>query len=162
MVMKYGEFILRKIKAVANWLCIPLESHNVDLDTEPFVPYGWSVVEHHKGGQVRMNLWRASYLELYYTNRQFVSGYDVLVDAGVARVANANLLDFFLDHSELIPMSWENGYEKGIYFFGTVYSNSWGRPTVRGMVFKDGTWSKCCGYLDRRWDGPDGSAIVVV
>ncbi|MBI3589422.1 MAG: hypothetical protein HY093_03375, partial [Candidatus Liptonbacteria bacterium] len=43
----------------------PIE-HLIDCDADPFVPKGWEVVEHHKGGRLK---WDTRKVKLYLSKR---------------------------------------------------------------------------------------------
>jgi hypothetical protein len=53
-------------------------------------------------------------------------------------VLNANVLDYLLDHEEIIPEEWKGKY---IYFWGTVYRHNRGNRYVRCLCWIGYTWS---------------------
>ncbi len=95
---------------VANYL--------VDLDADPFIPEGWKIESHTKGGKVQFN---PNMVDLYLSDEQkkgSTEGNDLRKKIETKNPYNANLLDFYLAHPELIPESWKG---KFIFFWGTIY-----------------------------------------
>ena len=91
----------------------------IDLDSDPFVPEGWSVVEHHKGGQfkfepkkVRMHLFDEQ------KTRDGMSVDKLRREIVKFSPFNANMLDSLLQekNQHLIPREWNN-----TAFWGTIY-----------------------------------------
>ncbi len=81
-----------------------------------------------------------------------LSGYDLLRDLEGQEVLGAQLLDFYLEHPDLIDWGWKN---KGwIFFWGTVYyspaSLQW---YVRGMRFDGFTVEESRVCLLDAWEG---------
>ncbi len=80
-------------------------SHVIDCDADPLVPQNWQVLEHQKGGLVR---WSDLSISLYLDRgeqkqNERIQSYlrRALKDQ---KVLNANVLDFLLEHPELIPV----------------------------------------------------------
>jgi len=115
---------LEGVKAALNGQAKIFLSSCVDCDAEPFVPYGFSVVEHEKTGLI-LNLEKVK-MCLY----QGAPGEDSKLDL------NANVLDSLLEHPELIPEEWKGGY---IWFRGTKYWANGGR-CVRGLYWDGNQW----------------------
>lgn len=93
----------------------------VDLDATPLIPKGWTVESHQQGGQfafdgVQLNL----YLAAGQTNGKYIFGFGNKLRQELAKqpVLNANVLDFLLANSHLIPEEWKG---KAVFFWGTVY-----------------------------------------
>ncbi|MDO8512343.1 MAG: hypothetical protein Q7S57_03655 [bacterium] len=106
----------------------------VDLDAYPFMPDGWELLEHHKGGQFEFEPAKiALFLSEDQKGDRQIRGYDLGNELRVHAGFNANLLDFLIAHPLLIPKDW-NG--KTVFFWGTHYRNA------------DGV---CVRYLD--WGG---------
>ena len=112
--------------------------HVIDLDAEPFVPDGWKVEEHQKGGQFK---WDASKVALYLSKKQqggsFIEGNKLREGLKRKRVYNANLLDYLLANPDLIPEGWKG---KAVFFWGTIYRNSDGYLCVRYLYWNDDRW----------------------
>lgn len=105
----------------------------IDCDTDPYVPSGWKVEEHQKGGQLK---WDASQPGLYFPHsnegsrlRQELKGKPVL---------NANVLDYLFENPHSIPEEWR---DEKVFFWGTIYrSNYNGDLFVRYLFWGAGYW----------------------
>lgn len=114
---------------------ISYQKNLVDMRAQPFVPGGWTV-EQHIAGSENFEL-DMSKLSLYLSDKQkggYIEGVELRKELKGKLVMNANLLDYFLEHQDLIPKDWKG---KNIFFWGTIYRNSNG--------------NLCCRYLS--WDG---------
>ncbi|MGA2351287.1 MAG: hypothetical protein ABSF70_12710 [Terracidiphilus sp.] len=109
------------------------KSYGIDLDADPvFVPNGFEVVEHRKGGFVAWTPHKPQF-ELYLPESQrkgIVEGAKVLeeLEKFDGTIVNANALDFLIDHVVdfpwIIPDAWKNvdlQRTKHILFWGTKY-----------------------------------------
>lgn len=127
-------------------LCV--NTHLIDCDTPPFVPYSGSKwIHHRKGGQF---FWDNKKVKLYWWGQQedgvFYGRHDL---SSLSRenskfpVLNANMLDYLLDHPYLIPEEWKYG-KKGdrliISFWGTHYVDHDRREYIRTLCFSGGHW----------------------
>jgi hypothetical protein len=127
----------------------------IDLDANPFVPNGWAVEEHKKGGLLDLS---KSKIALFLTKKQkkgAVIGNDLRKDFADQPVLNANLLDFYLANQHLIPEDWKGKY---VFFWGTIYRDSDGNLFVRCLFWNGGRWGWDCGWLVGDWDA-DGPAV---
>jgi len=136
----------------------------IDCDVDPFVPKGWQVVEHQKGGKL---VWDPDKIQLYLSPEQkdgkWIEGNALRKELANKPVLNANVLDYLLAHPHLIPEEWKkdkNGYIRFIFFWGTIYRNSGGYLGVRYLCFNDGEWRWHCGWLDDDWNGHDPAALL--
>ncbi len=133
------------------------QKHLIDLDADPFVPDGWQVEEHIKGGQME---WDPSKVVLYLDEKQKNGG--VIVGNKLRKklngkpVYNACLLDYLLAHPELIPEEWKG---KAIFFWGTIYRGSDGYLRVRYLVWRGGGWHWHCNWLVHDFNGDDPAAV---
>jgi hypothetical protein len=59
-------------------------------------------------------------------------------------VLNANVLDYLLAHTELIPEEWKGKY---VFFWGTIYLYSGGRLYVRCLYWRGDRWNWDCFWL---------------
>lgn len=117
----------------------------IDCDVAPFVPSGYTVESHKKGGQF---VWDASKVELYLDDEQrksFIRGTELLEKLEGEKVLNANVLDYLLKNPHLIPEEWKGKY---IFFWGTVYRHAGGSLYVRYLRWDGSSW-----YWDYRWLG---------
>lgn len=122
--------------------------HLIDCDADPYIPEGWKKEEHHKGGQLE---WNPAKIQLYLSEKQkgrYIKGYKLRKELAEKPVLNANVLDYLLAHSELIPEEWKG---KFIFFWGTIYRDSDGGLVVRCLSWDGGEWSWRYYWLDYGW-----------
>jgi hypothetical protein len=131
--------------------------HLIDCDVNPFIPDGWSVEEHKKGGMFKFNPEKIS---LYLSKKQkkgSIGGYDLRKELSDKPVMNANVLDYLLAHPELIPEEWKGKY---IFFWGTIYRDSDGRLDVRCLGWSGSEWRWGCNWLDLGFDSVSPAALA--
>jgi hypothetical protein len=132
--------------------------HVIDLDANPFVPSGWKVEEHQKGGQFE---WNASQVALYLSKEQqggkVIEGNKLREGLKRKRVYNANLLDYLLKNPHLIPEGWKGKY---VFFWGTVYRDSDGFLEVRCLYWSGSRWASKGGWLGSVWYNYDPAALL--
>ncbi|MBU2082042.1 hypothetical protein KKH14_01295 [Patescibacteria group bacterium] len=125
-----------------------MKKNIINCNADPFVPEGWTVEKHEKGGQLE---WNPANVELYPLCAQKsgrTGGKELLEELTGKPVLNANVLDYLYAHqwSYNIPKveEWrtERGGEKIIFFWGTIYRDSDGHPCVRSLYYGggDGRW----------------------
>jgi len=131
--------------------------HLINLDVSPFIPDGWKVKQHIEGGQFE---WSPEKVKLYLSPNQqdgkIVEGNELRKELEGKPVFNANLLDYLLEHPNLIPEEWKRKY---IFFWGTIYHDSDGDLGVRCLGWGGGSWSWSDGWLGYGWDS-DNPALV--
>ncbi|MFA5124560.1 MAG: hypothetical protein WC473_01885 [Patescibacteria group bacterium] len=148
---------LAEFKKVLHGLAeIIVTKYIIDCDVHPFVPSGWKVEEHQKGGQLE---WNPALIELYLANDQknnIVKGHALRKLLAGKLVLNANVLDYLLAHLELIPEEWKG---KCIFFWGTIYRDSDDRLFVRYLCWGGGGWDWGYGWLDGGFGVGDPAAL---
>lgn len=118
--------------------------HVIDCDADPFVPDGWSVEEHQKGGALRWDIETqndALYLSKGQAGSKHIEGNELLkelTEKGVP-VLNANALDYLLANPYLIPEEWKG---QNVAFWGTRYRHCKGHLCVRCLGWRSG---RCIG-----------------
>jgi len=156
MLLKVREVLLGRaeIKPVA---------HLIDLDAPPYIPNGWSVVEHRQGGQM---VWDPTKVKFHLSKNQKggkrIEGNKLRKELEGKPVYNANLLDYLYANKELIPEEWkknEDGSIRFTYFWGTIYRASLGSLDVRYLCFSGGQWCWSCSWLGSDWDGRSPAAV---
>ncbi len=117
----------------------------MDCAAMPLIPAGWMIAHHRKGGQIEFDPAR---VVLYLDPRQQGGGQivgDELRKALASKpIMNACALDHLLAHTALIPESWKQdvqGRTLYIYFWDTIYRDSFGFRYVRYLYWDDGQWS---------------------
>jgi len=136
---------------------ITYPEHLIDCDATPFVPEGLTLVSHSKGGMWKWN----PNISFYTSKKQKQGGYsvgnDLRKELEDQAVLNANVLDYLLAHPELIPESWKG---KAIFFWGTIYRDSYGSLCVRYLHWRGSQWGWDCGYLDCGFYGDNPAALA--
>jgi hypothetical protein len=126
--------------------------HIIDLDADDFPTRG-PTVRHRKGGQFK---WDPTKLMFHLSKKQqgkkVVYGHDLRDELMGKLMLNANLLDYLIkpENQHLIPESWkkdEKGRNRNIYFWGTIFCDSRGKPYVRYMCFGV-DWTSHCTWMD--------------
>ncbi|PCI20689.1 hypothetical protein COB64_01840 [Candidatus Wolfebacteria bacterium] len=113
-----------------------ITGHIINCNIDPFTPNGWIVERHLKGGDV---VWDPSKIDLCLSKKQqkgdriFV--WDLRDYLSNKNVLNANVLDYLLMDSRLIPEDWKG---KSIMFWGTIYHYKGKR--IRYLRWHDGEW----------------------
>ncbi len=121
----------------------------VDLDADPFVPEGWSVVSHTKGGQWKYDATKVSlYLSEGQKDGKWIVGTKLQEELKAQPTANANLLEFYLAHPHLIPEDWKGKYT---FFRGTSYRRADGSLCVRYLFWVGARWAWGCLWLGHDW-----------
>lgn len=134
-------------------------THLIDLDADPFIPEGWRVEEHQKGGVLKWDPAKiALYLDKGQQNGKVIRGHNLRLALKNQRVLSTNLLDFLLKHPWLIPEEWKS---KAVFFWGTIYRGRDGSLFVRCLCWGGGRWG--CGYswLDTGWGEVNPAAVRV-
>ncbi len=130
----------------------------IDLDANPFVPNGWRVVEHKKGGQFK---WDPSKTTLYLSKNQqngkVINGNNLRKELADKPVLNANILDYLFANPHLIPEEWKGKY---VFFWGTIYRNSDVCLSVRSLSWLGGRWGWVWGWLGSDWDSCFPAALL--
>jgi hypothetical protein len=136
---------------------INMIEHLIDCDSTPFIPNGWSVEEHKKGGFLKFD---PAKISLYLSKKQkkgSIGGHDLRKNLADKPVMNANILDYLLAHPELIPEEWKGKY---IFFWGTIYRRSDGRLYVRCLDWDGSEWVWHFYWLDGVFFSADPAALA--
>ena len=145
---------------------VQVVEHVIDCDADPFVPDGWKVEEHQKGGQIqfdpsKVELWLAKGQQ----NGKAIEGNKLRKELAKMPALNANVLDYLLANPHLIPEDWKKdgqGNTRYIFFWGTVYRNSHGNLYVRYLCWDDDGWRWSYRWLAYSWDGNYPAAVRAV
>ncbi|MCX6789095.1 MAG: hypothetical protein NTZ42_00580 [Candidatus Gribaldobacteria bacterium] len=136
----------------------------IDCDADPFLPEGWKIEEHRKGGQLE---WDPAKVQLYLSPNQkdgkWMEGNKLRKELATKPVLNANVLDFLLVHPQFIPEEWKkdnDGNIRFIFFWGTIYRGSAGYLDVRCLCFYDGEWRWGDYWLGLDWLGSYPAALL--
>jgi hypothetical protein len=135
----------------------PPQQSGLDLDAAPFVPDGWKVEEHQKGGQFK---WDASKVALYLSKEQqggkWLESNKLREELKGKPVYNANLLDYLLANPHLIPEEWRG---KAVFFWGTIYRRPSVGLCVRCLCWNGDGWLWSSGWFVDDWGGRSPAAL---
>jgi len=126
---------LSKIKDIVSKRAY-LAYHYIDTDKDPEIPKGYKIFRHQPGGMFQFDKEKISIIELRATTVE-----DFLEKFVELKALNANVLDYLLDHFDIIPRDWY----QSVFFPGTVYLTDDGYHSVRFLHY-DGEeygWSDC-------------------
>jgi len=135
---------------------LTIKTRIINCDADPLVPDDWKVEEHTKGGQFE---WNTDNVELYLSDEQKkgpIKGNELRKLLKDKPVLNANILDYLLAHSELIPEEWKG---KAIFFWGTIYRDSDGDLCVRCLYWDGYGWSWDGDWLDGYFFGSSPAVL---
>ena len=125
-------------KALREAFCPPTK-YVIDCDADPFLPEGWKVESHKKGGRLE---WDPASIRLHLSpnqqSLQYIVGNELQKELENQPVLNANVLDYLLAHQELILKEWRS---KCVFFWGTIYCDPDGYLRVRYLVWSGEHWS---------------------
>lgn len=129
----------------------------IDCDEAPFIPKGWEIRPEDQlpgavGGLLKFDPSQILlHLEEGQEDRKGIVGHQLAEKLSGLPLLKANVLDYLLDHVDLIPEEWkvdEHGRTRYIPFWGTVYRDSDGRLYVRFLYWLGGQW-----YCPSYWLG---------
>jgi len=150
-----GSFLKSVLDVLDGRAEITYPDHVIDCDADPFLPKGWKVEEHQKGGQLKFD---STQVQFYLSDPQrkgkVIEGNTLRKELAGKPVLNANVLDYLLAHPHLIPEEWKEdseGRTRYIFFWGTIYRNSSGGLYVRFLYWDGGRWYWDCGWLGYGW-----------
>lgn len=136
----------------------------IDCDADPFVPDGWKVEAHTKGGSLNFDPALVQfYLADGQKNGKSIEGNKLRKELANMSVMNANVLDYLLANPDLIPEDWktdESGNTRYIFFWGTIYRDSDGDLCVRCLCWGGGRWRWSYGWLGGSWSGDRPAAVL--
>jgi len=141
-----GNILANVLQVIKGQAEIKMIERLIDCDSAPFIPNGWSVEEHKKGGMFKFNPEKIS---LYLSKKQrkgIIGGHDLRKELADKPVMNNNVLVYLLAHPELIPEGWKG---KHILFWGTIYRGSDDCLYVRYLGWNGSWWYwdyYCLGY----------------
>jgi hypothetical protein len=179
--MKYGQLTLGQIEAVINkiggaegvkallagQIVVQSVRHYIDCESTPQIAPGWSVHEHNF--RESFLKWDPTKVELFLSKDQ-INGKDIrgseLHKVVPARFAlNANVLDYLLRHTELIPDAWkqdENGRTLYVHFWGTIFKTDNDIMIVRHLYWDGGKWCNHYSTFYTRWYKNEPAAMCTI
>jgi len=121
----------------------------INLDVDPYLPDGWKIEQHLKQGQLKLNS-EEIYIYLSEKSTNAVIQGRFLEKESIGRNGlNANVLDYLLDHTELIPQESLKG--RDVYFWGTIYRNHENYLFVRVLARYGKRWIWRGEFIAKDW-----------
>ncbi len=160
-----GDVLERVRKVLLGHASIQVIKHPHDCDADPFVPIGWKVEEHQRGGAFKWDALQEQvqlHLDKDQQNGKHIEGNKLREQLAGKPVLNANVLDYLLKNLRLIPDDWKKdhrGYTHNIFFWGTIYRHSCGSLYVRYLFWSSGRWSWDARTLNDDWYGDNPAAV---
>lgn len=162
--LKRDKPLLTNIRAVmrGTHAIVPI-AYAVDCSMDPLLPTGLSLEEHERGTVVKLEkkgdelFVDGKKLELYLPRKQkkgSIEGTKLRKELKDKPVLNACILDYLLEHTELIPESWKKdagGNTCYLFFWGTIYRGSGGGLGVRCLWWGGGGWGWSYDWLGSGW-----------
>lgn len=140
----------------------PTASHTIDCDAKPFEPSGLTVASEADQLPCRVRgqlIFDPTKIRLHLSPSQrdgkYIKGKKLKVELISEPVLPANVLEFYLANSHLIPEEWRG---KVVFFWGTIY-RSYDGLYVRDLYFRDGRWYSHYYRLDYDWNGNYPAAV---
>lgn len=143
----------------------PKIEHVINFDSAAFCPSGLTVApeidqiaSRVRGVRKLEDLKVQTHLDVGQKGgSQGVKGYDLKQKLEGKNVLGAQILDFYLEHLDLIPEDWKT---KGwIFFWGTLYCAGDGRLYVRYLRWDRTSWISVYRRLDNVWYDDDPAAV---
>ncbi len=142
---------------------IPVIEHFVDCDGLPTIPKNLRIEEHKKRDHIKLDISSVHLsLSLQQMKRETEKGDELRKLMAADSPLNANVLDYLLAHTELIPEEWKKDSRddsRCIYFWGTIYGDAGPSLYVRYLYFKDRWWYSSFKSLNSDF-GPNEPAAV--
>lgn len=146
-----GDILVNVRKVLLGYAEFKILENIIDCDAAPFIPNGWMMEEHQKGGQFKWDKEAQKdnlYLDEEQQNGKFIEGNKLRKRLAGKPVLNANVLDYLLAHPHLIPEEWRF---KVVFFWGTIYCTG-GSLCVRSLGWHPNKWDGHGRWLDHVWD----------
>jgi hypothetical protein len=146
--------------------------HIIDLDASPVIPAhfkNWRIRPKDQPSNVVRGKfeWDPAKVRLYVTpgqeQGQILSPRRFTEELDGELLFNATLLDYLLDHPEIIPEERKRdkyGRTRYIFFFGTYYDDPYGDLYVRGLCCEFQQWGGCSRWLGKSWDNTYPVAVL--
>ena len=131
-------------------ICLPglnFAQKNIDCNKTPTVPEGFTLISSQQHGIYQLS---ADIKTISFESKTApISGEKMLTklrDTGL----NACVLDYLMDHQELIPEIWKT---KNVIFAGSIFADAGGNKFFRTLCWWDGHWDVTRTYLkDAEYD----------
>jgi len=143
----------------------PPSRYTIDCGADPFIPDGFSLVEHIGSGLFEWDP-ASPRVSLYFpkldASGRFIEKEEVLKGVGKLCLLNANMLDLLLASPFLYPEEWKKetyGHYTFICFWGTTYRNG-GVDYIRSLYYNGESLRQHLHRLDRGFDANSPIAVM--
>jgi len=131
--------------------------HAIDCDADPFLPVDWDVEEHRKGGILIWDPTKvSSFLSKSQKGDKYIVGTKLRKEMSKKPALNSNVLDYLLKNPHLIPEEYKG---KRVFFWGTIYRDSFDSLYVRYLCWDDSAWRWSDYWLGDDFDSGDPAAV---
>ena len=158
MLCEQKGFLTKVRQVLLNFAEIKPLEHLINCDAKPSIPNGWSIVPDKEQLPNRVQgsfQWNPAQVKLYLSDQQR-NGHELKKKLADKEVLPANVLDYLLANKHLIPEEWKG---ESVFFWGTVYRDAYGSPSVRYLYWYGGRWDWSFSWLGRDWDGSYPAAL---
>jgi len=133
--------------------------HVIDCNVLPQTPKGWKIKQHIRDKPM---YWDSETEMIFFLSKnqkggKTITGHALQRELEGRHVMSANVLDHWLVHPDLIPLSCK---DKFIFFWGTTYVHSDGSQCVRFLRNQGNVWYSDCRWLGGEFDCVDLAALV--
>jgi hypothetical protein len=140
----------------------------IDCDAKPFIPHGWSIHPEDQlpnvvCGAIEFDPAKVAFHLDDAQKKGTIVGNKLKEKLAGKTVYGAQVLDYLLANTNLIPDSWktdEKGQIRYVYFWGTIYRASGGSLCVRSLYWGGGRWFWGNDWLDN-WFGGQYPAVLL-
>ena len=146
---------------VVKKICEIKLAHSIDCDVPPFIPPEFTLKEHQLGGQYLFDPDNLScFTPELPRGVTSIIGNDLREELKGRSIFNANILDYLLAHTYLIPDDWKN---KCVCFFGTSYIFA-GQSCIRCLIWNNSKWDWDCRFFNSgfRFSQSNHSDLVIL
>ena len=134
----------------------------LNFDVPSFIPNSWEIRESDQIQSRVKGRWElilnkiGHHLDLGQKARKVIRGHELKQSLDGQPVLPAHVLDYLLEHPELIPEAWKG---KAVFFWGTIYRGAGGNLYVRYLYWDGDRWHWLYSWLDNGWCESHPSAV---
>ena len=124
------------------------QSKSINCDSDPANDEaGWIIVSSQKDGTYQLTA--GDIKTVSFESKTTAIQAEKIVQKLNGSGLNACVLDYLLEHPEMIPEAWKT---KHVVFAGTIFKDAGGNRCVKALYFFDGSWSTKRVYLEEKYD----------
>lgn len=156
--------LLPLVRAYGETVAVTPQQYSIDCDAKPFEPSGLMVASDSEQLPNRVRgkfVFDPAKIKLHFLPNQIdnkiIRGEKLKKWFAGEPVFPANVLDFYLANSSLIPGEWK---DKAVFFWGTIYCDSYGNPYLRYLFFNDDRWGSGYSRLSYNWFAYNPATLI--